>query len=52
MSDVSGVMNIKQEFYAEDCGRYEICLVQLGSKPHAIGVALSEVFNNEISIMY
>lgn len=52
ISDISSVMKQVEEIYEKDKGDYEIRLVPLGPKPHAIGAALAAVFNNEISIVY
>lgn len=52
ISDITAVMRRIEEIYEEDKDNYEIRLVPLGPKPHAIGAALAAVFNNEISIVY
>lgn len=52
ISDISAVMKQVEDIYEEDKENYEIRLVPLGPKPHAIGAALAAVFNNEISIIY
>lgn len=52
VSDITAVEEQVQKIYDEDKDHYEIRLVPLGPKPHAIGAALSAVFNNDISIIY
>lgn len=52
ISDIQGVKQRIETIYEEDAERYEIRLVPLGPKPHALGAALAAVFNNNISMMY
>ncbi|MCQ2272960.1 MAG: hypothetical protein MJZ72_09305 [Bacteroidales bacterium] len=52
ISDIESVKERIESIYDEDKDKYEIRLVPLGPKPHAIGAALAAVFNNNISIMY
>lgn len=51
ISDVAAVMKRIETIYKRDKGKFEIRLVPLGPKPHAIGAALAAIYNN-ISIMY
>lgn len=53
--DISDVVAVKEKIetlFEENNGKYEIRLVPLGPKPHAIGAALAAMYNNNISIMY
>ena len=53
--DINDIQTIKktiEDIYEEDSDEFNIRLVPLGPKPHALGAALSAVFNNDISMMY
>lgn len=52
ISDIIAVMKKVEEIYQEDKDNYEIRLVPLGPKSHAIGAALAAIYNDDISIMY
>lgn len=52
ISDIVAVMNRVETIYQEDKDDYEIRLVPLGPKSHAIGAALAAIYNDDISIMY